>query len=484
MTALDYSPAHSRLATSAVYACVLLIYLICAPLMPAHGSNTPQPNFSPCHVTGVEALAQCAELHVPLDWSNPDGEHIALHVAVVPPSGGAAGDDPIYVLAGGPGQAASDLGGLISGPLNAARRGRATIIVAQRGTGQSAPFDCQLPADVTTPGDEVATLCLQQTSNDPRFFGSFMFVNDLHFVRNALGHKTINLWGGSYGTRAALFYLREYEHTVRSVILDAVAAPPTAFMRAAPRSAGRALDTMLESCRNDAACHASFPNLRNDLNTVLTELNETPRIVTIAGQDISVDRSVFLNALRNAFYARESTSWLPLAISEFAAGNEGPWRAMGDLAGQIMNDISLGTMLSVMCGEEIPRMQANGIAETSTAFADIDLSFWHDACDVWPAAEVPANFDLPVSSDVPVLLLSGSMDPVTPPAFAEIAQATLTRSKHLVAEHNSHITSAYGCAPRLIATFLDSLDPASIDDSCLNRIGPAPFLLTPAGPAP
>ncbi|MFK7888965.1 MAG: alpha/beta hydrolase, partial [Gammaproteobacteria bacterium] len=225
-------------------------------------------------------------------------------------------------------------------------------------------------------------------------------------------------------------------------------------------------------------------NLRQDLNLILTELAQTPRDVVMGGQTVSVDRSIFLNALRNAFYSRESTAWLPLAITEFAAGNTGPWRAMGDISGEIMSGVSLGTMLSVMCGEEVPRMLATGVATTTTAFEHIDMSFWPEACDVWPAARVENDFDEPVSSDVPVLLLSGAMDPVTPPAFANVAQATLTRSRHLVAAHNAHITSNYSCAPQLIGEFLDTLDPDALDDTCLNRVGPAPFLLTPAGPSP
>jgi len=120
MTAPEYTPQRSRLATSLFYFFALAIYVLCTQLIPAHAANRSEPELTPCHVKGVEALAQCADLHVPLDWSQPDGKQIALHVAVVPPSGGAVGKDPIYVLAGGPGQAASDLGGLING----AQRGR------------------------------------------------------------------------------------------------------------------------------------------------------------------------------------------------------------------------------------------------------------------------------------------------------------------------------------------------------------------------
>jgi len=87
-------------------------------------------------------------------------------------------------------------------------------------------------------------------------------------------------------------------------------------------------------------------------------------------------------------------------------------------------------------------------------------------------------------SDVPALLLSGALDPVTPPEYGEIAARSLSQSRHLIAEHNGHITSGYSCAPTLISEFLETTDPQALDDSCLNRVGHAPYLLTLAGPNP
>ena len=78
----------------------------------------------------------------------------------------------------------------------------------------------------------------------------------------------------------------------------------------------------------------------------------------------------------------------------------------------------------------------------------------------------------------------GALDPITPPAFGDIAAHSLSRSKHLIAEHNGHITSGYSCAPKLLAEYLEHTDPDALDDSCLNRVGQAPFLLTVAGPKP
>ena len=472
---------RARLGVSLLY---VLASLIGASLSARTHAAGGAPDLSPCHIDGIEAQARCGYLDVPIDWNATDGPTLPLFLAVVPPSGGAVSDSPIYVLAGGPGQAASDMGALLESALVPARRGREVILVDQRGTGRTAPFNCETPTDPMARGDEVAARCLAKSDNDPRHFGSDAFVNDLHAVRNALGHSTIHLWGGSYGTRAALLYLARFEHTVQSVILDAVAPPATPFLRNAAQSAGASLTRVTAACAKDTACAAAFPMLESDVARIIDELDEQPRRVRFDGRDIPVDVSVFLNGLRNAFYTRQGTAWAPYVIAEFSRGNHAPWLALSDAASSIMDGVSFGTLLSVMCGEEFPSLAREGSLAAGTPFARIDLSFWDDACGTWPAAEPPAEHRKPVNSATPALILSGALDPVTPPAYGELAARTLSRSRHLVAPFNAHITSGYGCAPRLLGEFLDTLDPASLDDSCLNDIREAPFLIGPAGPTP
>ncbi|MEO1576727.1 MAG: alpha/beta hydrolase, partial [Pseudomonadota bacterium] len=225
-------------------------------------------------------------------------------------------------------------------------------------------------------------------------------------------------------------------------------------------------------------------DLETAVQSVVEELEASPRTVAVDGQPVNVNVDAFVNGLRNALYGRASTAWVPYAIHEFAGGNAAPWAAMADAAGGIMDGISFGTLMSVMCGEEEPRLLARGQQPTPTPFNDMDLGFWHDACAVWPAAEPPPELDAPVSSDVPALLLSGALDPVTPPQYGEIAAQTLSNARHVIAPFNAHITTHHGCAPQIFGEFLDTLDPEGLDVSCMEDIGEAPFLLGPAGPTP
>ncbi|MEM6640728.1 MAG: alpha/beta fold hydrolase [Pseudomonadota bacterium] len=439
-------------------------------------------DFKPCHIDDIQTQAQCAYLDVPLDWAEQSGDSLDLFVAVVPPSGGAVTDAPIYVLAGGPGQAASDLGALISGALVPARRGREVILIDQRGTGKTAPFDCDVPLDLSAGGGETARNCLAAAQHDPRHFGSDAFINDIHAVRNALGHNTIHIWGGSYGTRAALLYLARFEHTVQSVVLDAVAAPVTPYLALSTSSAGRALEHTLSACASDPACADTFGDLDAQLDNLLTELATSPRSVPINGAQVDVDHEWFLGGLRGALYSPQSSAWIPLAISQFSEGNSGPWAAMADATAGIVSELSLGTLLSVACGEEVTRLDAKD--NTTSVFDGLSLAFFDEACAVWPSAAPPQEHAQAVHSERPVLLLSGEFDPVTPPAFADAAAADLSRSRHLIVPDGGHISTASGCMPELIATFLDTLDPAALDPSCLDKLKRTPFLLGSSGPAP
>ena len=94
---------------------------------------------------------------------------------------------------------------------------------------------------------------------------------------------------------------------------------------------------------------------------------------------------------------------------------------------------------------------------------------------------------MPVTSDVPVLILSGGLDPVTPPAYGTEVARTLPRSRHVIAAGYGHIVSPHACAPRMIAAFIDNPAAPALSPTCIehfekstrpplwpNRLGAAP----------
>ena len=98
-----------------------------------------------------------------------------------------------------------------------------------------------------------------EIDGDPRFYTHRQSLADLDEIRAALGYDRINLWGGSWGTRAALLFALRYPAVTRTVILDGAVALTMGFPRTASADAQAALDRLIDRCREDAAAARRFP---------------------------------------------------------------------------------------------------------------------------------------------------------------------------------------------------------------------------------
>jgi pimeloyl-ACP methyl ester carboxylesterase len=125
---------------------------------------------------------------------------------------------------------------------------------------------------------------------------------------------------------------------------------------------------------------------------------------------------------------------------------------------------------SVTCAEDIPRVSP---AEATSALAHLRSKALAEralaVCAGWPKGTSAADAATPVESDVPVLILSGGLDPVTPPANGAEAAKTLSASRHIVARGYGHIVSPHACGPRLIAAFVDDPSFATLPVSCVDH---------------
>jgi pimeloyl-ACP methyl ester carboxylesterase len=140
---------------------------------------------------------------------------------------------------------------------------------------------------------------------------------------------------------------------------------------------------------------------------------------------------------------------------------------------------------SVICAEDLPAITAQEAGEKAdgTFMGTTIFEAWGKACEVWPRGEIEAGYHEPVASDLPVLILSGEFDPVTPPSWGNEAAATLPSSKHIVVPGIGHGATGIGCVPKLIAQFIKEGSTGEIDGSCVDKHKRPPFFLTNAGPA-
>ena len=184
-------------------------------------------------------------------------------------------------------------------------------------------------------------------------------MDDMDDVRAWLGYDRINLFGLSYGTRAALVYMRQHPEHVRSVILMGVAPTDLKMPLHHSESAARAMDLLLGECEQDAACHAAFPQIGDDWKKALAKLEKEPARVEYsppgkaAPMTVEIQRGVFAEKIRTWIYDRDKASRIPLIVHHAAEGDFAPFLQQA-IAPSIPDFLADGLYLSVTCAEDVP----------------------------------------------------------------------------------------------------------------------------------
>jgi pimeloyl-ACP methyl ester carboxylesterase len=304
---------------------------------------------------------------------------------------------------------------------------------------------------------------------------------DFEAVRVALGSPLLNLVGGSYGTRAALSWMRMFPDSLRSVVLDSVAPPQITLFLYFGQDAEASWKQLAADCEKQPACHQTFPDPTEELQQLLASLpkaSSTPDPTTGELLEGEWTRLKVLSAVRAALYSPELSALLPLAIRQANQGDFAPLSAM--LLGFSSSvKIADGLLLSVVCTEDLPRITE---APSSLLFGNDALSFMQQTCTLWPKGLPARDHAAPVVSSIPTLLLSGLGDPVTPPRQAQEAAATLSHSKVLVAPGAAHIVMGRGCSASLLKNFINAASVEGLKESCVEDIERPPFFVDRLGP--
>jgi pimeloyl-ACP methyl ester carboxylesterase len=476
-------------------------------LLPVWAGAAPDPrNLSVCRIQGIRTEVRCGSVQRLLDPARPRGPHIDVHYVVVPAVSRKRAADPVFLLAGGPGQSAISLAGDVLPLFARLHNNRDLVFVDQRGTGRSAPLDCpqqplapQQPlVDPDTEAREMLAcrLALEKlpyigAPADLGFFTTTLAMQDLDAVREALGAPTLDLVGASYGTRAALEYQRQFPTHLRRNVLDGVAPPDMVLPDSAATDNAAALQALWSACAAEPACHAAFPHLTADWDALKASL---PRNVSVRDprtlQTVSLPLTLplLLGAVRGPLYSPVLTAALPQAITAAAHGNFQPLVTLGGLAAPHgRHDIAAGMHFSVICAEDAPRM-ARVSGDPATEFGDLFAAIYREVCAQWPRGAVPAAFyDVPRATQ-PVLLLSGGLDPMTPPRHAARIAAKLGDQALAVTVPNAgHGILSIGCISDVIYRFIAAPDAAAahaVDTTCAQAIPRPLAFIPPHGDAP
>lgn len=419
------------------------------------------------------------------DREAQSGRMIKLDVVILHALDPNSKPDPVFYLAGGPGQDVTQ---------NAnsfrrfwIRRERDIVFVSQRGTGGDNKLGCDTIADddnIQVYLDPLFNLdafraCYEELKKiyDLSKYSTCLAADDLNEIRLALGYERINLIGGSYGTRMALLYMRRHPDTVRSAILNGVA--PIAFKNPlfhAP-ALQEALQLLFAECANDPDCSAAFPNFEDEFRIVIQRLGENPADVSISHPEtkervsVKLSREAFVEATRTMMYTMGYNRRIPDLVHKAFEGDFEPFAQLGvESERAIRKILAMGMLLSVTCAEDLDRISEQEIVDVTggTYMGDGRVRRQKAVCEFWPRSALPDNYGDPVSVDVPVLLLSGTMDPVTPPRWGEEAASHLANSLHLV------IPGAHGVGGKCILDvqkqFLDAGSIDGLDTSCTEAV--------------
>jgi pimeloyl-ACP methyl ester carboxylesterase len=457
-------------------------------------ANDDELTLENCHLGEIRSQVKCGKLEVPENYQQPDGDKIAINFAVLPAIDDSEYKAPLMFLAGGPGQAAVELATGLNHVFREVRKTRDIILVDQRGTGESSALSCDFEAvdnvysslpDALNP-QEVKD-CVAQFKGDVTQYNSENAIRDFDAIRAALGHEKLNIYGGSYGTRAGLVFMRMFPESLESVVLDSV-GPIEVPIGMFGQSGARSFNLLLENCKNSESCNKAFPNLAEEFQTVKARLAKEPASIDILHPRLGtptklvIDDTKFTGNLRFQLYGMEGRSMVPLVIHQAFLGNYQP--LIGLMARTEDEQlVYTGLLFNIVCNEDIPRVsEADKAADANNNFDGKDShSAWDIVCPFFPEYRPSEDFYQSVTANIPTLILSGNLDPVTPPSNGEYSANTLPNSHHIIVENASHTVAMSTCASDIINEFLTSKTPKKLDESCLKDIPQETFMTSVNG---
>lgn len=453
----------------------------------------PQPHSS------ATTAAYCAPFQVPEDWDAPDGgRRIDLRLALVASEAAAAEPDPVVLLAGGPGQSAVESWPSIAAAFGPLLRHRHVLLLDQRGTGGSNALTCERSADALEQGFDAARVraaasaCLAHVSThaDPRFYTTAMALRDLESVREAIGGPTLNLVGVSYGTRVAQQYMKRHPASVRSVVLDSAVPNDQVLGSEFARNLDDSLRAQLGACSATPACAKVFGDPWQALRALHARFAAAPLEADYRDPIDNAPKQARLDGVALAMLARmyaympETAALLPLAVARASDGDTAPLLGQLHMLQRDLESLGENAMqYSVACAEDAPWLQPRP-QDAATLLGSVLADVFRETCAVWPRGARDDGFAEPARGDIPVLLLAGEFDPVTPPRYAEQIVQTLPRGRVLVAKGQGHSVMGRGCFPRLVADFVATRDAEGLDAGCIADFGPIPAFLDFNGAAP
>ncbi len=429
----------------------------------------------------------CSVLVLPEDRDDPDGPQVELPVLVVNPEG-STGDDAASVvhLHGGPG--ASGVASWATWLSLVDGLGTPVVLYDQRGAGEAVPsLDCPEhdtarldvlgnPSGWDRDRDRIATAlrdCHDRIVEEGialEHYDTPTSSADLDDLRRALGADELRLVGSSAGSRLALHYARTQPGHVAALVLNGVDEPGTGGPTLDRTLPEQAVARFVEFCaRTDCADGRDASTLVDEAAAVLDDAPRelaVPATPSTAATTLTVDGDLLRAGLVAALYDSAVIPLIPTALGALAAGTPFGLDAVGVQLVTTFGSTASGATMSVNCADH----GVSALDDAATAAQDpgawraVVLNSHDTFCDAWPVPPVGGDFGEPVSAaevSMPVLVVSGELDPVTP---VEPAQELADRldAPHVVVPAGGHAPLlSSGCALDALGQFLAGAEPVS-----------------------
>lgn len=441
-----------------------------------------------CSLPGVKRRARCGTIEVLENPALPGSRKLEIHFAVIPAANGHSRPDPIVPLLGGPGESAIDSAGWSVDRLEPMLDDHDLLLVDQRGTGQSGALRCHFfsPDD---PAESLQDLfpparvesCAKDLAKHANLtqYSYQRFADDLEKIRRTLGYGQLNLFAGSYGTRAAQVFVRTYPASVRTIYLGSVVPIDIAIPLPDAKAAQSMMERTFAACESDASCRSAFPRVRDEFSLIMERLASGRAFGQVPGHagTVALSQGRVAEWFRSLLYRPSSAARLPWLIDQANKGDWGPIvNGILEDAQDADNDLSLGLLLSITCSDDVPfvREEDVGAATRNTFLGDWRLRQQQAACKVWPHSVAPASDRQPIHTQIPTMFVSGDSDGGTPLWFTEHAAPGFQIRIEVIMNNRGH-TEWAPCIETLYEHFLNQGSVQGADASACSHLSHPPF---------
>jgi pimeloyl-ACP methyl ester carboxylesterase len=492
------------------FACLALFLDACRP---TGSSYTPVFTEQPCPVDlPAGYFVRCGTVSVPEDRQVANGRQVKLSIAVAQPPGGKTEAPPVIMLTGGPGGVAIEGLPFLLEIFDKVIAQRPVIFFDQRGVGFSEPpLDCPelevaqletLTRKLSAEGDdqiiarayEKCKTRLEQDGVSLRAYTTAASADDVRDIVVSLGYPKVYLFGGSYGTRLAQVTLLRHqsEGWISGAILDSVVPLQVDEEKEFWSNTQAVFKQLFELCSRDSKCAARYPDLQRTFGETMEQLKSDPLEVNIfhpeTGESVRIilDERDFYDVLFMMLYDPFEASKIPQLIDRIHEGDTGMIREplRNHLRGG--HGIYEAMYTSVSCTDEGLKLDLYAIREANAVLDPVFQELAEESgeklqslCQSWGVRPADPAENRALRTDLPVLILAGERDPITPAVWGRLLHTSIPGSYYYEFPGTSHSVFSqsyvsYACAESIILAFLnDSSGPP--DGGCLSNIKPLPF---------